>query len=86
MGEPGSVSLSELARMDPGERRETIRALLDVPRGVAVRRLNKRLRKMERDHGMSTETMLSRWKSGELKDTPEIARWLFLASARGDDE
>jgi hypothetical protein len=38
--------------------------------------------RFERDHGMSSEAMMSRLADGSLSETSEIATWLFWLSTR----
>lgn len=79
------VKLSHLSRMTPDEREETIQELLSASPEMARSNLSARIREYELRHAMSTERMLKRWRRGEIEDTAEIARWLFLASARNGD-
>jgi|GEM_PF-2926797 len=46
--------------------------------------LQAKLGVLESRYEMSTDTMLSRFRSGQLRETAEIARWLVLAQARGE--
>lgn len=82
---PYRVSLSRLSEMSPGERKDTIDELLSASSEPTVRDMEARLRRYEMTYEMSTETMLDRWRRGELEETAEIARWLFLASAHNGD-
>lgn len=82
---PYKVNLSRLTAMSADEREETIDELLSASAEPTLRDLEARLRRYEMRYEMSTETMLDRWRRGELDETAEIARWLFLASARNGD-
>lgn len=82
---PYRVDLSRLSTMSPREREATIDELLSASTEPTLRHMEARLRRYEMTYEMSTETMLDRWRRGELEETAEIASWLFLASAHNGD-
>ena len=66
-------------------------ALSALPPSVVVRRLSdykrtlrRRIQRFELRYEMSTELMLERTASGELRETAEISRWQYDADELAD--
>ncbi|HEX5724436.1 MAG TPA: hypothetical protein VFX98_03170 [Longimicrobiaceae bacterium] len=81
---PLSIRLNDLADMDETEREEALSSLVEAAKtnGAAGRAvLNARIRRFEERYEISSDEMLRRLASGEMKETAEIAKWLFLLNA-----
>ncbi len=78
------ILLSDLSHMSESEREEQLSALVRAarqPSDAARSLLNSRIREFELRYEMSSETLLQKLRKGEVKETADIARWLFLLEA-----
>ena len=80
------VRLSDLSSMGGAQRARVLGNLVQATReGTAdFSVLNARIRKMEMRYEMPSTKMRELFRKGELKETAEIAHWLFLLNARQD--
>ena len=76
------VRISDLIAQTPEERRQWL-AKVRAPRVPGeVTKLDLEIRELEQRYGMTTEEMKIAFRRGEVEDTPDIARWLILASLK----
>ncbi len=81
------IKLKALSEMSPREREETLSALVKgaiLPRNGQTSRLDARIREFEVRFEMTSTELHERLRAGNLKETAEIAKWLFLLEARGE--
>ena len=81
-----SVRLSDLSYMSESERNQELGKLVEVAKqnrnNGSDPLLNARIRQFEMRYEMSSDTMRERLRTGEIRETAEIAKWLFLLSLR----
>jgi hypothetical protein len=79
------VRLSDLAGMTRDEQNRVLTELnreIDTPRNGQGAVLDARIRELERLYEMSSREMCERLERGELRETADVARWLYLLDAR----
>lgn len=84
-----SLTLSELRALSPAEKAARIAAFTgepNAPLNGELTELSGRISDFERRYEMSSETMRSRLRRGELKETADIGRWSMLVDLRDDLE
>jgi uncharacterized protein YaaW (UPF0174 family) len=80
-----TVKLTELGQMTQGEQAEVLTELVasaQSKRNGQAAILSARIRVFEQRYEMSSSTLISRLRKGEIKETAEIAMWLSLVNAR----
>jgi ABC-type molybdate transport system ATPase subunit len=80
-----TVKLTELGQMTQGEQAEVLTELVasaQSKRNGQAAILSARIRMYEQRYEMSSSTLISRLRKGEIKETAEIAMWLSLVNAR----
>jgi ABC-type molybdate transport system ATPase subunit len=80
-----TVKLSELGQMTQGEQAEVLTELVasaQSKRNGQAAILSARIRVYEQRYEMSSSTLISRLRKGEVKETADIAMWLSLINAR----
>jgi hypothetical protein len=76
------VLLSELTNLPAHERERVLSDLvLSSPNGEA-RELDQRLNEYETRYEMSSKTMREKYRSGHLRETADICRWLILLNVK----
>lgn len=80
-----SLLTTDLRAMTEEERRQALGAIVEQGRGIqngerAV--LNARIRVFEERYEMTSSEMRQALRDGRLRETAEIARWLFWVEAR----
>ncbi len=82
-----TLRFSDLRDLTPRERKERIRQFARGPflNGGAVE-IGERIAEFESRCEMSSKTMREQFKTGNLRETAEIGRWLILLSIRDDIE
>ncbi len=80
------VRMSELSNMDPGQRTRALESLVRATRSGRVNSsaLDARIRKLEQRYEISSADLRKQLREGRMKETAEIAEWLFLLDARPD--
>lgn len=74
------VSLSKLEGMTREERGQTLDALTEAS-GDGTSSVSEEVKAFEDKYGMSSAEMKEKVATGEMKETPEISKWLFLLNA-----
>lgn len=74
------VRLSELEAMTREERGETLDAIAEAT-GDKTSSLHEQIEVLEDRYGMSSAKMREKLATGEMEETPEISKWLFLLNA-----
>ncbi len=80
------INLKALSEMPAQEREETLSELVKgaiLPRNGETSRLDARIREFEVRFEMTSAELHEGLRTGDLKETAEIAKWLFLLEARG---
>lgn len=80
-----TVKLTELGQMTQNEQAEVLTELVasaQSKRNGQAAILSARIRTYEQRYEMSSSTLLAGLKHGGLKETADIATWLFLLNAR----
>ena len=81
------IKLKALSEMTAQEREKTLRELAKgaiLPRNGQTSRLDSRIREFEIRFEMTSSELREHLRTGNLKETAEIAKWLFLLEARGE--
>ena len=81
------ISLKALSEMPVQEREKALSALVQrakLPRNGQTAGLDARIREFEVRFEMTSAELHERLRAGDLKETAEIAKWLFLLEARGE--
>lgn len=79
------VSMSDLGRMTEGEKEESFAALVNAARTNghgAVHMTEARIKEFEVRYEMSSAALLKGLSEGTVRETAEVAEWLFLLSVR----
>lgn len=79
------LKFKDLAGMIPEERGaeySTAARELRAPERSGLEALDARIREYELRYEISSEDLLEKLERGEMKETAEIARWLFLLEIR----
>jgi deoxyribose-phosphate aldolase len=79
------IKLSRLSDMSDSDRKDALTALVDAARvktNGGVSALNARVKKFELRYEMSSEELKRKCAEGKIKETAEIAKWLFLLNTR----
>jgi hypothetical protein len=78
------IKLSELSSLTGKDQKRAMTELVNAARmkngGIAL--LDARLRKFELRYEMSSEELKKKCAEGKVKETAEIAKWLFLLDTR----
>lgn len=80
-----SISLARLKSASPNKRDELLSGLVSDARRPAngyVEHLNARIAEYERRYELPSIAMVEQIKSGDLKETDDIASWLMLLKVR----
>ena len=75
-----TVRISDLQAMKPGEQEQLLRSVVEqamAPANGPLTGAHARIRAYEERYEMSTETLLEKLSREEIKETTEIANWLF---------
>ena len=84
------VRLSDLQAMGESERQnelaELVKSAKAAPNGQGAAVLESRIRAFELQHEMSSSELLEGLGRGEVRETANIASWLFWLSVRDDIE
>jgi len=79
------MRITDIAKMTESERTEALASLVSKARsGSAAARVavSARLRAYEIRYEMTSEEMLRQFRAGQIRETADIAKWLFLIGAR----
>lgn len=79
------LKMSDLAAMTEHEVGTVLLELereATAPRNGQLAMLNARIRELETRYEMPSDEMLRRLEGGQIKETADIARWLYLLDAR----
>ncbi len=82
-----SIKLNALAALSEGEREQILAKLIHgarLPRNGQASALDARIRDYEIRFEMTSEELHQELRAGRLRETAEIAHWLFLLGARED--
>lgn len=80
------VRISELSNMDTAQRTRALESLVQATRSGRMNSsaLDARIRKLEQRYEISSADLRKQLRDGRIKETAEIAEWLFLLDARPD--
>jgi hypothetical protein len=81
------IRLKSYFAMSAPEREETLQSFLraaSVPRNGQTSLLDARIREFEVRFEMTSAELHQRLRDGSQRETAEIAKWLFLLEARGE--
>ncbi|HEU4544645.1 MAG TPA: hypothetical protein VFR23_26195 [Jiangellaceae bacterium] len=79
------VRLSELERLQPGEKEAKLRALVGAarqPPNGELRRLDMRIGEHEQRAGFGSAVLREKLTSGEVVETADVCDWLMLLELR----
>jgi hypothetical protein len=80
-----AVRLSELERLQPGEKEAKLRALVVAtgqPPNGELRELDSRIHEYEQRAGLNSAALRDKLASGEVAETAEVCDWLMLLEIR----
>jgi len=80
-----TVPLRDLAGMTPAEENRVLTELVQAAksrRNGQAAIIASRVRQFEQRYELTSEAMIERLKRGEMRETTEIAEWLFLLGVR----
>ena len=83
------MKLSTLDAMNDEDRARALSSLVGkatAPRNGQARMLDGKIHAFEVRYAMTSEEMRSRFSRNEMQDTPDVAEWLLLLSARGTSQ
>jgi hypothetical protein len=76
------MKVKDVAALPPEEKRAAVASLVSASLGPPNGQLggvNSLIAKYEVKHGMTTEQMVAKFKSGELDDSADVSAWLILS-------
>ena len=82
-----NIKLNALAALSEREREQVLTELIQsarLPRTGQASALDARIREYEVRFEMTSEELHQQLRAGRLRETAEIAQWLFLLGARDD--